>query len=370
MTGTRSGEEVESRDWRSCARRRIMRLVAAGAATAAVPMGVVGVAFQNAPSAPRTATAEAIRRAVATAAYSPAKIVHVALSETEVSGSGARNSWYDDAWIGYPYGLGPGFGISGEPEGFRQILRHGDGVTVETGDFGRLLYTHGNDYRFPGAELYDARVNTIYELRAELQSPPFDKLRAPRNTGCRDTAEGAPLGGAPAAFSGGSKASDRRVLADVLASKPYLGGPSARPFFTGFDTVAPDLWSPCTAKQVAIQRRLGAAKRVGRKSIGGRPVIEYTAFNGSWTYYADIRSHKPVRLVVKGIIGTEWPTTPAPKAEQATLTIDVRTYDLLPFRGHEQLLSLTAQHPGARIDIRATDYYAAQRRLFPRRRWG
>lgn len=337
---------------------RITRLMVTAAAAAAVAIGVVGVAFDNAPSAPPTATAEAIRKAVATVADSPAKIVHIALRATEVSGSGARNSWFEDAWIGYPYGLGPGFGVGGEPEGFRQILRLSKGITVETGDFGRLLYAHGNDYLFPGAELYDAGANTIYQLPAKLQGRPFDKLKAPRDTGCRKTAEGFPLGGAPAAFSGGSKASDRRVLADVLATKPYLGGPSPRPFISAPNAVVPDLWSPCIAKQVAIQLRLGVAERVGSTSIGGRPVIEYSAPDHSWTYYADARNRKPVRLVVSGSAG------------KAALTINVRTYDELPFRGNEGLLSLTARHPGARINTTADDYYAAQRRLFPRRRWG
>jgi len=119
-----------------------------------------------------------------------------------------------------------------------------------------------------------------------------------------------------------------------------------------------------------MQLRHGLAKRVGSTSIGGRPAVEYTAADHSWTYYAEARSHKPVRLVVRGSVASEWAPTPPSKAEQATLTLNVRTYEVLPFRGNEQLLSLTAQQPGARIDTKAAAYYAAQRRLFPLRRWG
>jgi hypothetical protein len=298
----------------------IVRLVLAAAAVVAVALGVVGIAFQSAPSAPPPAGATTIRSAVAPSAPSPATILDVAVTAAETAASGARTSWSDDAWVGYPVGPGLGFGLGG-PAGFRQVL-HRSAVSLQTAVFGRRLYSGADYYRFPGTELYEASTNTIYELHP------------------------------------------------ALAGGVYLGGPSAAPFSSGFETLIPSLWSPCTAEQVENQVHSGVGRLVGSRRIDGRRVVEFTASDGTWTYYADARTNKPVRLVVRGIDAVEWPQGQSPRREPATLTFNVRTYDQLPFHGNEQLLNLAAQHPGARIDSKAADYYSAQARLFSRRRWG
>ncbi len=375
MTDRRFGDSIDlerigaelgaaiRRDHHSRARRRmITRLAVAGAVVAGVALGVVGVAFQNAPSAPPAASAKTIRRAVAALALGPGKILHVAVTATETSATGAMTSWSDDAWLGYPLGSGetrPNLPL-------RQIVHH-SGVSVETGVFGRHLFSRTDYYLYLGAEMYNPSTHTIYELQ------PVNALHlftASGPSGCQETNGGIAIVGAPSVGvttrgMGKYKALARRYNADELVTDVYFGGPSARPFISSPESSIPNLWSPCAAQQLAQNVRTGGAKLVGSKTVDGRRVIEFRATNGSWTYYADAHSYRPVRLDVKGIDAMGWPQSRPPEREQVTLTFNVRAYDQLPFRGNEKLLSLTAQHPGARIDTKAADYYATQARLFP-----
>lgn len=354
-----------SRDPRPRARLRvIMRLLLAASAVTAVVVGVVGIAVLSAPLAPSAAGAKTVRPPARPQASGA--ILYVAVRATETSGT-ALTRWSDDAWMGYPLGLAGGFGVGNPSVGFRQIVTR-SGISVETGVFGRELYSRIHHIQLPGDELYDHSRNTTYELKPVYYGPPF--LRTAPPAGCGDAGAGGFYVGEPADLQGGSRRWDSRVQANDLAADVYLGGPSARPFFSGFQSVIPDLWSPCVAEQVANQIRGGSAERVGGGTIDGRRAIEYRATDGSWTYYADARSDKPLRLVVVGLNGTESPPGAIPKRERATLTLNVQTYDQLPFRGNQGLLSLTAQHPGAKIDTKAADYYAAQARVFPRRSWG
>ena len=355
--------------------RMIIRLITAGAIAAVVAGGVL--VFQNAPSAPAPASAKSIQSAFAAAiAHNPARIVHVAFTATETSATGAVARWSDDAWVGYPWGAALGFGLGGVG-GFRQTVRH-SGIIVQTGAFGRERYLGTDYYLYPGSELYDPSTNTIYRLSpvddaifcSNSHHHPCISFKAPYLQGCRNGPGGNVILGAPVAFRESTKSMDLRVKAAYLADNVYVGGPSPHPFFSGLQSFVPDLWSPCTATEVSIdvQRRL--AMRVGRGRIDGRRVIEFKAADGSWTYYADARSDKPVRLVVRGATAGEYSTTPPTKREQATITFDVSTYESLPFSTNQQLLSLSGQHPAARLDTNRSDYYAAQARLFPRRRWG
>lgn len=349
--------------------RKIVRWVIGGGIAAGIALGVVGPVFQNVPPTPPAASAKTIRRTLATVAHIRQEILHVDMNATETSGTGAKVGWSDDVWIGYPNGVGGGFGNGAAQAGFRQILHH-SGISVQTGVFGRGLYSLTFYIDQPGTELYDASTNTIFELQPLYYGPPF--LRTGPATGCRGGGAGGFYTGMYVRLFGGTKRWDRRVQANELAGDAYLGGPSWKPFFSGLRSDVPSLLTPCVSEELARQVRYGGAKRIGERRLDGRRVIEYRATGayGSWTYYADARDQKPVRLVIRGIFGTESPGTRVPKSEHGTLTIDVRTYEVLPFRGNEDLLSLTAQHPGARIDRKADDYYAAQARLFPRRPWG
>ncbi|MGA9702641.1 hypothetical protein, partial [Pseudomonas sp.] len=114
----------------------------------------------------------------------PGTILHVAVSATETSGSGMRTSWSDDSWLGAPIGAGSVPGGSG----FRQVLHH-SGISVQTGVYGRGLYSGTDNYQFPGAQLYDASTKTIYELPPVLQRPALYGATS-AFTGCRDAGPG------------------------------------------------------------------------------------------------------------------------------------------------------------------------------------
>lgn len=60
-----------------------------------------------------------------------------------------------------------------------------------------------------------------------------------------------------------------------------------------------------------------------------------------------------------------------PRSVPGFTYIQLEPERMLVWRGPKEFAaSLTAQHPGVRIDTKPADYYAAQARLFPRRRWG
>jgi hypothetical protein len=349
------------RDHHSRSRRRTtMRLAVAGAVVAGVVLGVVGFAFKSAPSAPPAASAETIRRAVAALAVGPGTIVRVAVTATETGATGVMQSWFDDAWLGYP--LGGGETRPNLP--LRQIIRH-DGVSVETGVFGRRLFSRTDYYLDPGAQLYNPLTHTIYELQPVDEPNGFPMSGDP--AGCQqDLNADMAIVGAPSTNSSGlTRARARRYYADELIADVY---PGARPFMSAPDrpgSSIPNLWSPCAAQELAHDVHAGGVKLVGSKTVDGRRVIEFRAANGSWTYYADAHSYRPVRLDVKGIDASGYPQGQPPERELVTLTFNVRAYDQVPLRGNEKLLSVTAQHPGARIDTKAADYYSTQARLFP-----
>ena len=71
-----------------------------------------------------------------------------------------------------------------------------------------------------------------------------------------------------------------------------------------------------------------------------------------WVYYADAGTYKPVELDLTGAGG-------------ASIKVRFQGYEQLPTTGNTGLLSLTAQHPGAKVDPSTADYEAAQARLFP-----
>ena len=74
-------------------------------------------------------------------------------------------------------------------------------------------------------------------------------------------------------------------------------------------------------------------------------------FRSHTTYFVDPQSYRPVELRTRGTDGGT--------------ALRFRTYETLALGEHRALLSLAAQHPGARIDRDTADYQAAQGRLFP-----
>jgi hypothetical protein len=103
--------------------------------------------------------------------------------------------------------------------------------------------------------------------------------------------------------------------------------------------------------QILALLRSGDAHVVGHRRIDGQDTIEIASADGHTTYYVDPGSYRPVELRTRGTDGGT--------------ALRFRTYETLELGANRSLLSLTAQHPDARIDSNPAHYQAAETRLFP-----
>jgi hypothetical protein len=90
---------------------------------------------------------------------------------------------------------------------------------------------------------------------------------------------------------------------------------------------------------------------LGHTTVAGRDTIEIRSSDGHTTFYVAAHSYTPVELTTRGTDGGT--------------TTRFGAYQELPLKGNRELLSLTAQHPTAKIDRSVADFQAAQERLFP-----
>ena len=90
----------------------------------------------------------------------------------------------------------------------------------------------------------------------------------------------------------------------------------------------------------------------GPTTIDGRKAIELISIHGPYGYVYDVAP------------GTYYPIKQVFRSRAITITTVYSEYRVLPATpGNQQLLSLAARHPGARIDHSPADYQAAQARL-------
>ena len=104
-------------------------------------------------------------------------------------------------------------------------------------------------------------------------------------------------------------------------------------------------------RQILALLRSGEARVVGHRAIDGQDTIEIASADGHMTYYVDPETYRPVELDTRGTDGGT--------------ALRFRTYETLDSDANSDLLSLEAQHPGARIDRDPAHFNAAQERLFP-----
>jgi hypothetical protein len=99
----------------------------------------------------------------------------------------------------------------------------------------------------------------------------------------------------------------------------------------------------------------GKARAVGRATVDGRAAIKIK-FAGSdeIDYVAADRSYIPIETIHG-----------SPSSANGQTINVYHTFEFLPAAGNAGLLSLTAQHPSARIDRSLRDFRAAGNRLFP-----
>ena len=97
---------------------------------------------------------------------------------------------------------------------------------------------------------------------------------------------------------------------------------------------------------------LGSLKVVGPTTVDGRRAIKLVPVRGRGEYDVAPGTGYPVREVVDNTDGTSTVTTWS-------------VYRVLPATpANERLLSVTARHPGARIDHSRADFIAAYNRMF------
>jgi hypothetical protein len=91
----------------------------------------------------------------------------------------------------------------------------------------------------------------------------------------------------------------------------------------------------------------------GHVSLGSRDAVRLVSENAGLTYLVDADTYFPIELRTKG--------------DGGSVTMRFEVYEQLDATvANRALLSLTAQHPGARVDTDPAHFRAAQARLFPK----
>jgi hypothetical protein len=317
----------------------MVRLALAGAAATALALGLVSAVYDRAPWAVRPASAESIvRHAAAALGGTPGTILHVDMTGTEWDPE-RTVTWRDESWQ-----------LESAPYGRRQIETGPDGSTVESGS--------GPD----GDQVYDAARNTIYiGPSTTKQAPPKPHLEH----GPRPGTYTLRLGKVPPLVISAkqAKALRRGTLHIGLRISKQGGGlvpaltliPASRlyhdPNPSDDSGSSADPWSPAFRDQILALLKSGGARVDGHRTIDGRDTIEISSADGHTIYYVDPDSYEPVELDTTGTDGGT--------------ALRFRTYETLPAEGNRGLLDLTAQHPSATVDRNASDWRAAQARLFP-----
>lgn len=324
-------------------RRTVVRLALAGAAASALALGLVSAVSNHAPWAVRPASAESVvRHAAAAVGATPGTILHVDMTGTQRNPDGSRVSWRDESWQ-----------LESAPYGRRQIETGPDGSTVESGS--------GPE----GDQVYDAARNTIYvdphpetQTPAQLNTPHLERGPRPGTYTLR-VGKASPLvisARQAKALRKGTVSIAWRVRKQdgkVGASLALIRTASlpAAPDSSDDSGSSPDPGSPAFRGQILALLNSGGARVDGHRTIDGRDTIEISSADGHTTYYVDSGTYDPVELDTTGTGGGT--------------TLRFRTYETLPAEENSSLLDLKAQHPNADVDRNASDYRAAQARLFP-----
>jgi hypothetical protein len=323
-------------------RRTVVRFALAGAAASALALGLLSAVSDHAPWAVRPASAESVvRHAAAALGGTPGTILHVDMTGTEWDPE-RTVTWRDESWQ-----------LESAPYGRRQIETGPDGSTVESGS--------GPE----GDQVYDPARNTIYigprptkQTPAELQTPHLERGPKPGTYILR-------LGNVPPLVISARQAKAlRRGTVHIGFRIRKQGGAVVEgltliPASSLYHDPNPpddagssaDPWSPAFRDEILALLNSGGAHVNGHRTIDGRDTIEISSGDGHTTYYVDPDSYEPVELDTTGTDGGT--------------ALRFRTYETLPAEGNNGLLDIVARHPNATVDRNASDWRAAQARLFP-----
>jgi hypothetical protein len=336
-------EDAVRRDLGRHRRRGLaLRWAVAAAAVAAGALGALGLVSRHG------ASASVVDRAAAALAASPGTILHVDMHGSQTNPDGSTITWRDESWQ-------------------QQSAPH-DGRQLETAPDGSVVETATADGR---EEVYDPARNTIYvsapqstATPAELNSydiepgpkPGTAILRLPGRAaqakGAHVTtavitakqAEGLKAGTEVIAFKAGRRS--KKISLTVIPASSVQKPPPTRGDNSSADPTSSDF-----RVQILALLRSGEARVVGHRTIDGQETIEIASADGHTTYFVDPETYRPVELDTKGTGGGT--------------ALRFRTYETLDAGANASLLSLTAQHPDARIDRDPAHFNAADERLFP-----
>ena len=304
-------EQAIQRDRSRQSRRRVLRVAVAGAAVAAVAFGILNTLPVDEPSL--------VDRAAAAFAVGDDTILHVQILGRQANPDGSVVTWHDESWQD-----------RAAPFARRAIQIGPEGIPAESSGVGDRL------------ELYDAETNTIYvgdEAAAVFRRQPrLAPGPRPGTSVVTVTEYVIRPGRKPRARTARvvmSTEEAQRLVERSAAARAGDDEPFEEPF-----------------REQILHLLDSRAIEDGRVMIDGREAVRIVSQDGHTTYLVDAETYAPLELRTTGDGG------------EVTLTFLV--YEELPrTAANEALLSLSAQHPTARVNRDAVDYQAAESRLYP-----
>jgi hypothetical protein len=340
-------EAAAARDLKRSSRIRptLVRVTAVcvTAAAAVAVLSVVGVFGNNGPSL--------VDKAAAALAPSQASILHIDMRGSQTNADGSVDTWSDESWQ-----------AGTKPYDRRQIEigTEGTGSRVETATVDGV------------SQVYDPATDTIY---VDTQAKPADTNAPTPSARAQQQLSAYPRIVSVGAASGGkvkvtieAKAPDGTVKRSVqvikktdlklLTAKLAIasgGAASGSGSASAGESPTASPGQDSFRSEILAVLHSGKVHEDGRPTVDGRDLIRFVANDGHATYLVDATTYDPV----------EWKTT----GDGGSTTLRFVTYEQISVpdgnADASAVLSLTAQHPGARVDRDPAHFAEATGRLFP-----
>jgi outer membrane lipoprotein-sorting protein len=311
----RFGDELESAVRRDLGtrrtRRRLVRSAGVLAVAAAVALGLLSALPTGGPSVVKKAAA---------ALAADDSILHYQVDAVQQNGDGTTATWRSETWqlLVAPYTRRQIQVDTNAPRA--EALTSGD--TTE-------LYDSGNDtiYVTTSQELRAARTPTIEIVsKARLQK----LVHNPKVTAAYRIVPGTHR---PVVVT--TREGAKRFLARLAREAQNTNG-------------APEDFRT----DILALLQSGTVQVVGHVAVDGRDAIKLESLDGKQVYIVDASTYDPI----------EWTST----GTSGGVTLHFPVYEKLPVDdASKALLSLEAQHPGARVVRDVHAYLAAESRLYP-----
>ncbi len=330
-------------------RRPVLTLVVVAGVLATLVLGVTGVLSGQGPTAPQLADAAVLRGAAAALAHPPGSIVIDFDSNVQKT---------NPKFLKFAPGFKPPKGIQTGRWSNQEITETpvGRGPQNEV-NLGGPSVTHGVQIGEVNGnnELYDPTTNTVYI--SSQYGPDITRGAKPGTfIYTQPKLPGAPPGSAAAQENAHRPppltitAAQARALRNGTSQVQILGRPDHPSTYRM--KITPALRVTPTTAEIQAQLKAGRLKVAGPTTIDGRKAIKLISIHGPYGYEYDVAP------------GTYYPIKQVFRSRAITITTVYSEYRVLPATSaNQQLLSLAARHPGARIDHSPADYQAAQARL-------